>query len=118
MGDQIRNQIGDISNISGQLLIGKFNTVIADLNKNGQTGLVEALKTLEEAVMASGVLLDDEKQEHVEVINHIGEEAAKPKPNKTLLKALGDGLMTTLKSVPDVARAVTTVVPIFEQWHH
>ena len=100
MGDQIRNQIGDISNISGQLFIGKFNTVIADLNRNGQTGLAEALKTLEEAVMASGVLLDDEKQEQIEVINHIGEEAAKPKPNKTLLNVLGDGLITTLDPSP------------------
>ena len=115
MGDQILNQIGDISNISGQLFIGKFNDVIADLNSNGQTELAEALKTLEEAVMASGVLLDGEKQEQVEVINHIGEEAAKPKPNKTILKVLGDGLMTTLKSVPDVAKAVTAVAPIFDQ---
>jgi len=118
MGDQIRNQIGDISNISGQLFIGKFNNVIADLNSKGQTELAEALKTLEEAVMASGVLLDGEKQEQVEVINHIGEEAAKPKPNKTLLKVLGDGLMTTLKSVPDVAKAVIAVAPVFAQWHH
>ncbi len=118
MGDQIRNQIGDISNISGQLFIGKFNNVIASLNSNGQTELAEALKTLEEAVMASGVLLDGEKQERVEVINHIGEEAAKPKPNKTFLKVLSDGLMTTLRGVPDVAKAVTAVAPVFAQWHH
>ena len=118
MGDQIRNQIGDISNISGQLFIGKFNTVIADLNRNGQTELAEALKTLEEAVMVSEVLPDEEKQEQIEVISHIGEEAAKPKPNKTLLKALGDGLMTTLRSVPDVAKAVAAVAPVFAQWHH
>jgi hypothetical protein len=106
------------SNVSGQLFIGKFNTVIADLDSNGQTELAEALKTLEEAVMASAVLLDDEKQEQVEVINHIGEEAAKPKPNKTLLKVLGDGLMRTLRAVPDVTKAVTTVAPVFAQWHH
>ena len=118
MGDQIRNQIGNISNISGQLFIGKFNTVIADLNNSGQTELAEALKTLEEAVMASEVLLDSEKQEQVEVIYHIGEEATKPKPNKTLLKVLGDGLMTTLRAVPDVTRAVTTVAPVLAQWHH
>ncbi len=118
MGDQIRNQIGDISNVSGQLLIGKFNNVIAGLNSNGQTELAEALKTLEEAVMASGVLSDDEKQEKVEVITHIAEEAVKPKPNKTLLKALGDGLMTTLRTVPDVAKAVTSVAQLLAQWHH
>lgn len=118
MGDQIRNQIGDISNISGQLFIGKFNTVITSLNNNGQTELADALKTLEGAVMASEVLPDDEKQEHVEVISCIGEEAAKSKPNRTLLKSLGDGLMTTLRSVPDVAKAVTSVAPVLAQWHH
>lgn len=117
MGDQIRNQIGDISNISGQLFIGKFDNVITDLNSNGQTDLAEALKTLEESVMASEVLLDGEKQEQIEVINHIGEEAAKPKPNKTLLKVLGDGLMTTLRSVPDMAKALAAVAPVFAQWH-
>lgn len=118
MGDQIRNQIGDISNVSGQLFIGQFNNVIASLKRNGQGELAEALKTLEEAVMASSVLPDDEKQEQVEVINRIGEEAAKPKPNKTLLKALGDGLMTALRTVPDVAKAVTSVAPVLAQWHH
>jgi hypothetical protein len=35
------------SNVSGQLFIGKFITVIADLDSNGQTELAEALKTLE-----------------------------------------------------------------------
>jgi len=118
MGDQIRNQIGDISNVSGQLFIGKFKTIIADLNSNGQTELAEALNTLKEAVMASEVLFDSDKQEQVEVITHIGEEAAKPKPNKTLLKVLGDGLVTALRSVPDVAQAVTAVAPVFAQWHH
>ena len=118
MGDQIHNQIGDISNISGQLFIGKFNNIIANLNGNGQTELAEALTTIEDAVMASEVLLFAEKQEYVEVINHIGEEAAKSKPNKTLLKALGDGLMSTLRSVPDVARAVTAVAPVLAQLHH
>jgi hypothetical protein len=36
----------------------------------------------------------------------------------SLLKVLGDGLMTTLRAVPDVTRAVTTVAPALAQWHH
>src|SRR5260370_39019730 len=98
--------------------MGKFNKVIDRLKSNGQMELAEALKTLEEAVMASGMLLDDEKQEQVEVINHSGEEAAKRKTNRTLLRGLREGLMYTLKLIPDVAKAVTSVAPALAQWHH
>ena len=112
MGDRVENKIGDISNISGQLFIGKFNDVVANLNATGQNELAEALKVLKESVMASHNLPEDKKQEQVEVINQIGEEAAKPKPNKTILKLLGDGLIDTLKAIPDVAKAATAVAPI------
>jgi len=36
MGDNINNTVGDISNISGQVFIGKFNDVMANLNAKGQ----------------------------------------------------------------------------------
>ncbi len=117
MGDQINNQIGDISNVSGQLFIGKFNAVIANLNTSGQLELAAALKTLKEFVMASEHLSNEDKQEQVEVINQIGEEAVKPKPNKTLLKVLGEGLMATLRAIPDMAKAVAAAAPILTQLH-
>jgi eukaryotic-like serine/threonine-protein kinase len=117
MGDQINSQIGDISNVSGQLFIGKFNNVIANLNTSGQTELAETLKILKDAVMASGYLPDDEKQEQVGVICQIGEEVTKPKPNKTLLKMLSDGLMATLRVIPDIANAIAAAGPILTQLH-
>lgn len=102
---------------SGQLYIGKFNSVVSNLNATGQNELADALKTLKDAIMASQHLPEDKKEEQVEVINQIGEEAAKPKPNKTLLKMLGDGLMATLKVIPDVAGAVAAVAPMLAQLH-
>ena len=113
MGDNIDIKMGDVSNVSGQLFIGKFNEVFANLNNSGQTELAEALKTLKDAVMASQHIPDEKKKEHVEVINQIGDEAAKEKPNKTLLKVMGDGLFSILKAIPDVAKAVAAVVPFF-----
>jgi len=113
MGDKIDINMGDVSNISGQIFIGKFNEVIANLNSAGQTEFAEALKVLKEAVMASVHIPEEKKKEHVEVINQIGEEAAKEKPNKTLLKVMGEGLLSILKSVPDVAKAVAAVAPFF-----
>jgi serine/threonine protein kinase len=112
MGDKIDITTGDISHMSGQLFIGKFNEVVANLNAAGQTELAEALKILKEAVMASQHLPDDKKQEQIEIVNQIGEEATKPKPNKTLLKMLSEGLMATLKAIPDVTRAVVAAAPL------
>jgi hypothetical protein len=67
--------------------------------------------------MTSQDLPADKKEEQVKVINQIGKEAAEPKPNKTMLKILVDGLLATLKVVPDVAGAVTAVMPILSQLH-
>ena len=117
MGDNVHNTAGDISNVSGQIFIGKFNDVRATLNAHGQTELAQTLKLLTEAVMASQHLSEEQKQEQTEVINQIGEEAAKPKPNKTLLKMLSNGLIAVLQAIPDVAKAVAAAAPLLTQLH-
>ncbi len=101
--------VGNISNVSGQLFIGQFNNVVANLNEHHQTQLIEILKVVKEAVMASQFLSMGKKQEQVEIINQIGQEAAKPNQNKTLLKMLIDGLMTSSKVIPDVANVMVKV---------
>jgi hypothetical protein len=79
--------------------------------------LAQALKTLTQAVMESKDLPTDKKEDQVKIINQIGKEALEPKPNKTLLKILSDGLMATLHSVPDIAKAVAAVAPLLAQLH-
>ncbi len=113
MGDKIDISMGDITEVKGQLFIGKFNEVVANLNSIGKSEYAEALKNLKEAVMASTYLTDEQKKEHIEVINKIGEEAAKEKSNKVMLKSLGDGLLHALKAIPDVAKAIAAVAPFF-----
>lgn len=123
MGDKVEGNkptysIGDITNatVSG-VIQGENNTVISNLNASGKTELAETLKALTDAVMASKDLPVDQKEEQVKVINQLGEEAAKPKPNKTLLKILADGLLTALKAIPDIATAVAAAAPILTQLH-
>ena len=115
MGDKIDIKMGDLSNVNGQIFIGKFNEVVANLNNVGQPDFAEALKTLKDAVMVSKHISDENKKEHIEVINQIGEEAAKDKPNKTLLKIMGDGLLSILKGIPDIAKAAAAVIPFLPQ---
>lgn len=107
---------GDIthSTLSG-VVLGEHNTVVSTLNAAGQPELAQALTTLTQAVLASHDLPEDKKEEQVKVINQIGKEATEPKPNKTLLKYLVDGLLATLKAVPDVASTVTAVMSILSQ---
>jgi serine/threonine protein kinase len=107
--------VGNISNVSGQLFIGQFNDVVAQLNTQNQAELVATLKVMKEAVMASNYLKSEQKQEQVEIINQIGIESAKTKPNKTFLKVLIEGLVATSRAIPDLVAAVTTVVPRLSQ---
>jgi len=99
------------------VFVGKFNNVIANLNATNQKELAETLKTLQEAVTVSECLNDDEKQDHLDVITEIGEQASSPKPNKAKLKRLSDGLITALRTIPDVAKTVTAVIPVLTQLH-
>jgi hypothetical protein len=117
MEDKTSIRIGDISNVSGQILAGNFGNVVANLNASGQTELVQMLTYLREVISTSKDLPNDKKQEQIEIINQIGDEATKSKPNKTLLKMLADGLIATLKVVPDVAQAIAAVAPVLTQLH-
>ncbi len=111
MGNKIEfNNTGTINN-NGQLFIGKFNDLYASLNTAGHTELAEALKTLKEAIMASKELSESQKQENLEIVNNLGDEALKDKPNNTVMKLLGEGLLSTLKTIPDIAKAIAVIAP-------
>ena len=107
VGDEINITARDIDASGSQLFIGKFHDVASLLESTGQGELAEALKLLKEAVMASEHLDDAQKAENIEAVSALGEEAAKEKPNRVILRALADGLMATLRAVPDIAQAVT-----------
>jgi serine/threonine protein kinase len=115
MGDKLEIEISDITNPKGQMFIGKFNKVVADLGESRQYEIAEALKIIKEAIMSSQHLTQEAKQEYIEVVNQIGKEASKPKPNKTLLKALGEGLLLALKTVPDLIKAIAAVAPYLQK---
>ena len=75
---------------------GKFNDVINSLNAIDRKEFANILIDLKKIVMASQHLSDEEKQELLEVIEEIGEEEVKHKPNQTKQKMLYDGLLATL----------------------
>ena len=53
--------------------------------------------------MENAAISPHRKQELIEIINQIGEEATKVVPNTTLLRMVGDGLLATLRAIPDAS---------------
>jgi tetratricopeptide (TPR) repeat protein len=99
----------DGSSLSGRVYTDRSNYVIATLKEAGLPDIAETLRSAQDAIQASKELSPDQKPECVEIINQIGEEAAKPKPNNTLLRSLSEGFKTALKTVGDVTAAVDAI---------
>lgn len=116
MGDIINTSMGNVSN-SGQLFTGKINEVTATLTASNQQNLAEALKNIQEEIAASSYLTEEEKQDHIDVIAEIGEQAASPQPNKTKLRRLTEWLIPALRSVPDIAKAIESAEPLLKNIH-
>jgi hypothetical protein len=63
------------------------------------------------------MLSEEQKQKQIEVLSQIGEQVAKLKPNKTLIKGLGEGLTSAVKSIPDVAKAALSVAELLGKFN-
>ncbi len=107
MGDKYN--IGD--NKGGIQNIGKFKNVTSKVTLSENKEFIDKLMALMDAVKNSQNLSGAEKDEHIEVIEQLHKELAKPQPNKTMLKMLGDGLLKTLQIVPDLVKVAAAIAP-------
>lgn len=116
-GGEESNRIGGNggSAVHGQVSLSRFDDVSAALIVTGQEELANALKAARAAVVLSRELSNEQKQEYAEVLSQIAEEAAKAKPNYTVLKSLCEGLKALLGHVPDATRAVESVAEILRK---
>jgi len=102
----------NVSNVSGQVFLGNFNDIIANLNLDNQKELAEALGNGHKAITETSSLKIEEKEELNEMLKQIGTEAIKAKPNKTILKSISEGLKESIKAIPDVAKAIEPIMII------
>jgi tetratricopeptide (TPR) repeat protein len=99
----------DERSVDGRVFADRSDYLVAALKEAGLSDLAQTLKTAQDAIKSSGNIPPEQKTECVEIINQIGEEAAKPAPNNSLLKILSEGLKTGLETVRDVAAAVDAI---------
>ncbi len=102
MGDTFKDIRNSIIATRGSIAEG-----VISLKEKGDERLAEAIATLDRLISeASNDLLDDEKKaESADLLKGMVEEAKKPKPNKNILKSLGESLLTTLSVVKPLAEA-------------
>lgn len=84
-----------------QRVIGQFNNIVASLNMTSQPEVANTLKLFKEAIMASSQITSYKKQELIEIVNQVGEEATRIIPNTTLLRIISNGLLKTLRDISD-----------------
>jgi hypothetical protein len=92
--------------------IGEFHNVTNNLAAQGRADLAQALDAAQQAITASKDIPADKKQEYTDTLAAIGEAATAPKPNKTILKSLTDGLKSAVRSAPDVLKTVAAVADL------
>lgn len=107
MGDKYN--VGD--NIGGIQNVGKFKNTTSKIIHSDNKEFTDKLLILLDAITKSQHLSEKEKDEQIEILNKLQDEVNKPKPNKTLLKKLGNGLLKTLQIVPDLVKAVSAIAP-------
>lgn len=116
-GDKVQgNKIGNIIGSTG-VPIGTGNTVNAYSTTSVPPELAATFTMLTNAIMTSASLSDHHKQEQAAIVAHMENEAAKPQPDMPVLRSLANGLVTTLKVVPDVAQAVYAAIPVFKKFN-
>ena len=99
----------DEPSVDGRVFTDRSDYVIGTLEEAGLSDLARTLKAAQDAIESSKELSPDQKTECVEILSQIGEEAAKPAPNNSLLKILSEGLKTGMEAIRDVAVAVDAI---------
>jgi hypothetical protein len=100
---------GAINAAQGAIVSG-INT----LNEQGQTDAAKAITDLKALIANASdqTLNPDQKKEQLELLQGVVEEAAKPSPNKNILKSIGSTLWEAIKIVPTIAAGAKELWPV------
>lgn len=104
--------LGDGSSISGQIYVGRFNDVVTQLNNSGMADIAGALLSLQQLILKSRFVDDTKKEMYTGVLESIGNEAAKDKPNKMLISTLWNGFVRSAEAIPGIASCLSSVAEV------
>lgn len=98
--------------------IGNVDNTLTVLNKSGAQELASAVSELTEAVIKSGDLSNNQKNEVLEMVGTISEEAVAPKESRKLgvVKALIGQLTNLLMGIGNLGKAFETAKSAWESF--
>jgi hypothetical protein len=109
-------QHSNVANLNLGSQIGTINSALESMSKEGgdQQDLVQALKQITEAVVSQRALPDAEKQDIVDALTTVAEQAAKKPEERSngTLKAVAKWLPTAITGVSELTKLWETVSPI------
>lgn len=86
--EKLTGRLSGIPAKSSQAFSRRFGDVLARLQGTGYESLAKALEAAQQTVIASEDLSDAQKQQRIEALNRVGEEAVKDEPDKPFLARL------------------------------
>lgn len=111
--NEVHVHSGTIGNLNLGSQIGTINTALQQISES-DPALVEALKTITEAVTDSNALSDESKRESIEALAELAKQAqAKPEArSKFTVRGALDLLLTTVKAAPELAHLAEKYWPV------
>lgn len=98
--------------ISGSITANGSNVILnSDINNSTVTtasnnsDLAQLLKEIIDSIKENSKITSEEKEAYLDTIKKIKKETSKKKPNKSILERL----LSSLKSIPDIAKAVAAL---------
>ena len=112
MGDKFENIKNSVIATRGSIAEGIIN-----LQRQGHDDIAEAISRLEHIIAnaPNDELSLEKKAEGTELLRVLADEAAKPTPSKSILKALGSGLWEVVKNTKSLIEGGKELWPIISK---
>jgi len=110
LGNKIEVHLREIANITSLINTGSFTQTLYNLREHDTEAAI-VLGTLKDAIVKSEHLSLKEKEGYIEMLDQLGTELLNPRSRRQTqkVKVLWEGLLQTLKVIPDVAQAITAL---------
>ena len=115
VGDVLDLRGANISNSGGQLFVGKFLDVAAQLNASGKQEFGAALQDVLKALENDHSISAEDKENIAGVVTQLGEETTKQKPNRMTFQLLLGGLFQTINAIPSMIKAAEALAPYMDK---
>jgi hypothetical protein len=98
-----------ISDTKGQVNVANLDSVIAQIQRSGGADIAKLIEAIRRQVLASSALGPEEQQEALDNLATVGNEAIKPKPNRSVMRAAVQRIREVVGSAADISGTIQLV---------